>query len=308
MSAPSPDEPSPDNPPLIRFVEVDGVRLRTSVRGTGFPLLVLTGIGASLELSAPLELALNSHGVQTLALDAPGAGESTRYRRPRRMPGIARTVERALDALGYDTVDVLGVSFGGVLAQQLAHEAPKRVRRLVLAATGAGVPGLGGVPGSPRALLALATPRRYQSPDYYRRIAGTLYGGQARRDPEALLHGSIARFSEAPSLRGYLDQLYAISFWTGLPWLWRLRQPTLVLAGDDDPIVPVVNGRILARVVPHARLEIIHGGGHLFLLERPAEHAARIAAFLTAEEVDDLARPPGQARRNNDSLSTPQER
>jgi len=279
VSAPSPDRP--ENQPRIRYVDVDGLRLRTSVRGTGSPLLVLTGIGASLELSAPLERALNSHGVQTIALDAPGTGESSPYHWPRRMPGLARTVELTIEALGYDRVDVLGVSFGGVLAQQLAHQAPHRVRRLVLAATGAGVPGLGGVPGSPRALLALATPRRYQSPDYYRRIAGALYGGVARRDPDALLHGSIARFSEAPSLRGYLAQLYAISFWTGLPWLWRLQQPTLVLAGDDDPIVPVINGRILTRVIPHARLEIIRGGGHLFLLERPTEHAALIAAFLT---------------------------
>jgi poly(3-hydroxyalkanoate) depolymerase len=269
----------------IRRVDVDGVQLRTSVRGAGSPLLVLTGIGASLELSAPFERALNPYGVQTLALDAPGTGESTRYRRPRRMPGLARTVERTLEALGYDRVDVLGVSFGGILAQQLAHQAPKRVRRLVLAATAAGVPLLGGVPGSPRALLALATPRRYHSPDYYRRIAGTLYGGEARRDPDAVLHGSIARFSEAPSLGGYLGQLYAISFWTGLPWLWRLRQHTLVLVGDDDPIVPVVNGKILTRVIPHARLEIIRGGGHLFLLERPTEIAALVADFLKREEA-----------------------
>jgi poly(3-hydroxyoctanoate) depolymerase len=298
VSAPSPDQPR------IRFVEVDGVRLRTSVRGTGHPLLVLTGIGASLELSAPLERALDLHGMQTLALDAPGTGESSRYRRPRRMPGLARTVERTLEALGYDRVDVLGVSFGGVLAQQLARQAPQRVRRLVLAATAAGVPGLGGVPGSPRALLALATPRRYQSPDYYRRVAGALYGGQARRDPDALLHGSIARFSEAPSLRGYLDQLYAISFWTGLPWLWRLPQPTLVLGGDDDPIVPVINGRILTRVIPNARLEIIRGGGHLFLLERPTELAALIAAFLMAGEGDHLAGSPDRAQGDH-SLSTP---
>jgi poly(3-hydroxyoctanoate) depolymerase len=299
--------PSPNDEPWIRYVDVDGLRLRTSVRGTGSPLLVLTGIGASLELSTPLERALNSHAVQTLALDAPGTGESSRYHRPRRIPGLARTVELTLDALGYDQVDVLGVSFGGVLAQQFAHQAPQRVRRLVLASTAAGVPGLGGVPGSPRALLALATPRRYHSPNYYHRIAGALYGGQARRDPDALLHGSIARFSQAPSLRGYLAQLYAISLWTGLPWLWRLRQPTLVLAGDDDPIVPVINGRILTRVIPNARLEVIRGGGHLFLLERPTELAALIATFLSAEEGDDLARPPDQAQRSN-SLSTPGER
>jgi len=288
--APSPDEA------LIRFVDAHGLRLRTSIRGTGSPLLLLTGIGASLEFSAPLERALNPHGLQTIALDAPGTGESSQYLRPRRMPGLARTVEHALDSLGYDQVDVLGASFGGVLAQQLAHQAPQRVRRLVLASTGCGVAGLGGIPGSPRTLLALATPRRHQSLDYYRRIAGALYGGQARHDPDSLLHGSIARFSKARSVRGYVDQLYAISFWTGLPWLWRLRQPTLVLAGDDDPIVPPINGRILTLVIPHARLEIIHGGGHLFLVERPTEMAALIAKFLAAEEGDDPNRAGARQR------------
>jgi poly(3-hydroxyalkanoate) depolymerase len=276
--------PSPEPAPSIRYVDVDGVRLRTSVRGAGRPLLLLTGIGASLELSVPLERELNRLGLQTIALDAPGTGGSARYPRPRRMPGIARTVERTLDALGHDRVDLLGVSFGGVLAQQLAHQAPTRVRRLVLAATAAGVPLLGGVPGSPGALLQLATPRRHQSPDHYRRVAGALYGGAARQHPDALLHGSAVRFAEAPTLRGYVDQLYAIAFWTGLPWLWRLPQPTLVLAGDDDPIVPVVNGRILTRLIPHARLEIVRGGGHLFLLERPEEMAAVIAGFLAQDD------------------------
>jgi poly(3-hydroxyalkanoate) depolymerase len=281
----------------MRFVDVDGVRLRISVRGSGPPLLLITGLGASLDLAEPFEREMTARGMQTIGFDAPGVGESTGYRRPRRMPGVAGTVERMLGALGHDQVDVLGVSLGGVIAQQLAHQAPTRVRRLVLAATGPGVVGLGGVPGSPRAWLALATRRRYRSPDYYRRIAGALYGGEARRDPDALLHGSIARFSEAPSLRGYLFQLYAISFWTGLPWLWRLRQPTLVLAGDDDPIVPAMNGRILARCIPDARLHIVRGGGHLFLLERPAELADLVADFLTSEDGDDLARRPRPAGR-----------
>ena len=81
-------------------------------------------------------------------------------------------------------------------------------------------------------------------------------------------------------------QLYAISFWTGLPWLWRLRQPTLVLIGDDDPIVPVVNGRILTRAIPDAHLEVIRGGGHLFPLERPTEIATLVADFLQREDRD----------------------
>jgi poly(3-hydroxyalkanoate) depolymerase len=271
VSAPSPDQPT------IRFVDVDGIRLRTSVRGCGPPLLLVTGLGASLDMARPFEQELTARGVQTVAFDAPGIGESTAYTLPRRMPGIARTIEAMLGVLGYDRVDVLGVSLGGVVAQQLAHQAPRRVRRLVLAATG---PGFGGAPGSPRVLLALATPRRYYQPDYYRSIAGRIYGGQARRDPDALLHGSPARFVERPSVRGYLGQMYAIAGWTSLPWLHRLRQPTLVLAGDDDPIVPLLNGRILVRRIPDARLHVVDGGGHLFLLERPAEMAALVTGFL----------------------------
>jgi poly(3-hydroxyalkanoate) depolymerase len=264
----------------VRHVDVDGMRLRVATRGTGRPLLLLMGIGGNLEMWAPFEDALDGRQVRTITVDAPGTGGSDPYRVPRRMGGLARTIEHLLDALDDDQVDVLGVSFGGVLAQQLAHQAPGRVRRLVLAATG---PGLGGVPASPRVLLALATPRRYRQPDYFRRVAGQLYGGAARDDPDATLHGSVARFSQPPSLGGYLAQLYAITGWTSVPWLHRLPQPTLVLAGDDDPIVPLTNGRILNRCIRDSRLHIVPGGGHLFLLERPAETAALVTDFLAAE-------------------------
>ncbi len=264
----------------VRFVEVDGVRLRVGVRGTGRPLLLLMGIGGNLEMWAPFEEALDPRVVRTITVDAPGTGGSAGYRFPRRMSGLARTVDRLLDVLGYGPVDVLGVSFGGALAQQLAHQAPARVRRLVLAATG---PGLGGLPGSPRVLLRMASPRRYHQPDYFRRIAGEIYGGAARRDPDATLHGSLARFAHAPSLPSYLAQVYAISGWTSVPWLCRLPQPTLVIAGDDDPIVPMLNGYLLSRLIRDARLHVVRGGGHLFLLERPAEMAGVVTDFLVTD-------------------------
>ena len=261
----------------VRTVEVDGVRLRVAIRGSGRPLLLLMGIGGNLEMWGPFDDALRAKSVPSLCVDAPGTGGSSSYTYPRRMPGLARTMDRMMQALGYDEIDLLGVSFGGVLAQELARQAPHRVRRLVLAATGAG---LGGVPGSPKVLWALATPRRYTQPDYFRRVAGTIYGGAVRDDPDAILHGSLARFTTPPSMSGYLSQLFAITGWTSVPWLGRLRQPTLVLAGDDDPIVPLVNGRMLARLIPDARLHVVRGGGHLFLLERPREMADLVAEFL----------------------------
>lgn len=236
------------------------------------------GIGGNLDMWEPFERALDGSGIETITFDAPGTGESASWRWPRRMPGLARTVEHLLDALGLRTVDLLGVSFGGALAQQLTIQAPDRVRRLVLAAT---LPGLGGVPGDPRALRVLATPRRYYSPDYFARVAPVLYGGRIRRDPDLLRQQAYARFTRPPSVRGYLHQLYAVQGWTSLPWLRRIRQPTLVLAGDDDPIVPLLNGRILARLIPRATLRVLAGGGHLFLLEEAEESARLVADFLS---------------------------
>jgi poly(3-hydroxyalkanoate) depolymerase len=271
----------------IAFVDVDGLRLRVSRRGEGRPLVLVMGLGGNIEMWAPFEAALAARGVPTVAYDAPGTGESSPGPRPPlRMAGLARVVLRMLDALGYDEVDVLGVSFGGAVAQELARRGGGRVCRLILCATGCGV---GGLPGDPRALAILATPRRYHSPEHFLQVAPVLYGGRIRREPELLGQQALARLGRPPSLQGYAAQLYALAGWTSLPWLHRLRQPTLVLAGDDDPIVPLVNGRILAWRIPDARLVVVPGGGHLFLLEQAEEVAAWVAGFLA--EADPRAGP-----------------
>jgi pimeloyl-ACP methyl ester carboxylesterase len=81
---------------------------------------------------------------------------------------------------------------------------------------------------------------------------------------------------------GYLYQLLALTGWTSLPWLRSLTQPTLVLMGRDDPLVPVVNGHILARLIPRARLQIIDDG-HLFFLTQPQHTAAMVERFLAGD-------------------------
>jgi len=270
----------------VELVSVGGLQLRVSVRpASGFsssatrpPLLLCNGIGAPIEMWTPFRDPL---GRPTIAFDAPGVGSSTNWSWPRRMGGLARTVDRMVGALGYGEVDVLGVSLGGALAQELAKQRPERIRRLVLAATAPGVPGLGGVPGSPRAMLTLATPRRYHDEAYFRRIAPTSYGGASRRDGGLIEQQAHARLGKPPTWRGYAAQLYAIQGWTMVPWLRLVRQPTLVLAGDDDPIVPVANARIMARLLPDARLEVVEDGGHLFLLDMTDEVVGRVDEFLT---------------------------
>jgi poly(3-hydroxyoctanoate) depolymerase len=241
-------------------------------------LLLVMGIGASLDMWGPFEEAMLPLGYQLISFDLPGAGGSPPAFPPLRMRGLAKLAVRLLDELGLPAVDVLGVSFGGVVAQEIAHQAPDRVRRLVLCATG---PGLGGMPGKASALIHMVTPKRYTSPDYAQRIAATLYGGRARVDPT--LHASMtSRFMRPPSAYGYLTQLFAITGWTSVPWLCRVETPTLILNGDDDPIVRLVNGRIMAALLPESRLHVVRGGGHLFLLDQPDKTAGLVDDFLSS--------------------------
>ena len=117
----------------------------------------------------------------------------------------------------------------------------------------------------------------YKDPAYMRRIAGDIYGGVLRDAPErAREHLRHVRWS---SDYGYYLQLFAGFGWTSLPWLPFLAQPTLVMAGTDDPIVPLVNGRILAGFIPGARLVTIDDG-HLFLVTSARESAEIIGEFL----------------------------
>jgi poly(3-hydroxyalkanoate) depolymerase len=259
----------------MTFVQAAGLRLRVSRRGEGRPLLLITGIGANLDMWAPFARLVTDR--ELIAFDPPGAGLSQRPRVPLRMRRLAGVVRELLDELGVERVDVLGYSFGGALAQELAHRAPDRVRRLVLCAT---APGLGGIPPRPLAALALATPARYYSPRLLALTVPHIAGGRTAREPSALAAHAGERLAHPPDLLGYAYQLYAAAGWTSLPWLHRVTQPALVVGGDDDPSVPVLNARLLARRLPNARLHVVKGGGHLFLLDEPHSAVPQITAFL----------------------------
>ncbi len=262
---------------MLTFVRVDGQLIRVSVRGDGKPLMLVMGLGGNIEMWDPLERALHAHGIQTIAYDASGTGDSPARLIPRRMPGLARQAAHVLDALGHPTVDVLGVSFGGAVAQELVLRNPHRVRKLVLASTTCGI---GGVPGNPLSLALLATPLRYYSPTFMRWTAKTLYGPTVAMDEDNLRHQIDARRARPPTLWGYAGQLTAATSWSSLPWLHRLQSPTLVMSGDADRIVPPVNARILACRIPDSRLQIIEGAGHLLLLDHAELCAAAISEFL----------------------------
>ena len=191
---------------------------------------------------------------------------------------LAQLSVAVLDHCATPRADVIGFSYGGAVAQQIACDHPQRIRRLVLAATTCGV---GGVPGSIAAMTALATPLRFYSRPYFEQVAAALYGGATGRDTEARNEQMrIRSHAPPPSSYGYAMQMLGANGWSSLPFLSAIPHETLVITGDDDPLVPVENARILADRIPRARLKIVKRAGHLLLWDDAPNVAARIRSFI----------------------------
>ena len=246
------------------------------------PILFFNGIGANIEAVAPLAEKLTERGF--IMFDMPGTGESPDPTVPYNPFTMTWTASRILDRLGIEVADVMGVSWGGAMAQHFALQHPKRTRRLVLAAT---TPGMLMVPGDMSAITKMANPRRYVDAKFMNEHFATLYGGLTKNPGAKAQH--IGRL-KPPSPRGYVYQLLALLGWTSAPALPFLKKETLVIMGEDDAIVPVINGRILASLIPNARLEVFPDAGHLFLLTHPEESTALLREFLDAPATETEAR------------------
>ena len=246
------------------------------------PLLFFNGIGANMELAGPLGKFIQDRDVITF--DIPGVGESETPTFPYRPWQMARVARGVLDFYGVDEVDVMGVSWGGGLAQQFAFQYRNRVKRVVLAATSTGVTM---VPGRVMSLSKMRDPRRYTDPQYMEDNFQELYG-----DSPAHAKGHAA-ILKPPSPKGYLFQLLSMMGWSSIPFLGFVKQPVLILAGDNDKIVPLINARIIDHFLPNGRIEVIEGGGHLFLVSRADEVVPMITDFL--DEVAFEAMPAAAA-------------
>ena len=275
---------------VTRTVVVGRTPLRIAVRpgtGSGPPLLLANGIGASLETFEPFLAALDP-AIEVIRFDVPGVGGSPLPARPYRFGTLAHLLAGLLDHLGHEQADILGISWGGALAQQFALS-----ERTPLPPGGAGrhrdrrAHGAGQSVGAGHAGHAAPVPGPRTTPG--RSPASSTAAAHGRMPTRVL--SVLHRWTRVGPSRGYLYQLAAGAGWTSLPLLPLLRQPTLVLAGDDDPIIPQVNGRILASLIPHARLHT-YPGGHVELVLRPDLLAPLISEFLTETEPG----PPSAGR------------
>src|SRR6185369_9039476 len=193
-----------------------------------------------LEVLDPLVEQLNPDAT-VVRFDVPGTGGSPNSSLPYGFPYLAMVLGRLLHKIGLacQPVDVLGLSWGGGLAQQFAFQNPHRCRKLILVSTGTGSLM---IPGKPSVLAKMLTARRFLDHRYAAEIAPEIYGGTARSDP-MMIKRVFDRQLMAGSRVGYMHQLLAGAGWTSVFMLPLVRQRTLIVAGRDDPVIPLVNAK-----------------------------------------------------------------
>jgi len=252
----------------VPIAELPGVSLYYERAGSGPRLLFVNGTGTDLR-NQPISLWPFAPEFDLLAYDHRGLGRSE-PRDPEHRPTMADFAEDALalcDHVGWSTFAVLGVSFGGMVAQEIAIRGRDRVERLVLACTSCG-----GAGGSSYPLEeAFAT-----GPEERATRMASLLDTRAATDPvvgerlRSMMQGAAGRGDGpgAGATPGLLRQLEARRCHDTHDRLDRIAAPTLVAAGRYDGIAPLANSEAIASRIPDARLEVFEGG-HTFFVDDP---------------------------------------
>jgi 3-oxoadipate enol-lactonase len=266
-------------------IAVEAGRLHVEEHGAGaVPLLLIQGLGYAVWAWRDQLPAFGARR-RTIAFDNRGAGRSSKEPGPFSMEQFAGDAISVLDALGVRSAHVLGVSMGGFIAQLVALRAPERIRSLVLVGTGPGGPEHERVPGETvKAWLANAG---LPPAEYARRTMHLSFSpGWSERHPERYEALLAARLEHPTPADCWLAQFDAANRFldTGAP-VEEIAGPVLVVHGDADRVVPVSNGRLLARRIAGAELILLPGRGHVVQLESPDEFNRVVERFLEQVET-----------------------
>jgi pimeloyl-ACP methyl ester carboxylesterase len=221
---------------------------------------------------------------RVVRIDNRGSGYSRIASTPFTMADLADDVAAVLDAEELKSAVVAGMSMGGMIAQEFALRHADRLVGLVLIATRPPAPAYAAPKASLMLLDLLGPPRRRERLDtYFTRLWTSATGeGFAASHPE-LIAELVAQIVERPTPRSMLvHQLRAVNGWGHAARLATLRARTVVVHGDQDPLINVINGRRLAGLIPEARLVELVGVGHLPPLEAPAKLLDELSQFIEA--------------------------
>jgi pimeloyl-ACP methyl ester carboxylesterase len=284
---------------LRRYARRGGQRIAYERRGTllggGKPWLVLVqGLGFDRNGWEPVVGRLRRH-FRLVLVDNRGSGDSVPSTERFTVADMARDVIAVLDHAGIEHAHILGLSLGGMIAQEVAAGYPDRVDGLVLAATTPGWPV--GYPMPPASLALLADQRRLPPADAVRRqVVNALSARTVAEHPE-LVDRLVAHVLARPTAQAsWVAQAAAGARYAGGALHGRIRARTLVLQGDADSVVDPRNAQVLVDRIPDSRVVMFPGRGHLFFWEDPDGFVAAVTSFLLAEQAAGGAadRPPTQ--------------
>jgi 3-oxoadipate enol-lactonase len=261
---------------------VDGISLYYERHGAGEPVLLIQGMSGTHLAWGDAFLSGLGEDVEIVTYNHRGVGTSTPQDQPFAIAQLADDAAGLLDALEWEHAHVLGISMGGMVAQELALRHPQRIRTLTLGCT---------YPGGAQAQLA--------DPALIQELAGALLSGDRER---ALRTGFAANLSAAHvadeahwapfqamatalpvAVPVIMLQMQAVMGHDASARLGSIEAPTLVVHGTEDRMLPVVNGELIARLIPHARLELLDGVGHMFWWEQPERSAALVRTHVLAD-------------------------
>ncbi len=262
--------------------DAPGFRMYYEFHGDGFPVLLINGLGSD-HREWLCQLPAFAARFRVVAFDNRGAGDSEVPPGPYTTAGMADDAAALLGALGIPRAHVLGVSLGGMVAQELALRHPGRVERLVLACTTPG--GKAAVRPSDEALSAFIRSPEGSPEEDLRRMIPFLYTERFAREHPGEIDAFVARrISHPTSLLGHASQLAAaIGHATG-GRLSAVRAPTLVIAGTEDRLVPPANSRTIASLVPGAKLVLLPGAPHRLFAECAEAFNREVLDFLQGTE------------------------
>lgn len=260
-------------------VRIGDVDIHYDVVGQGTPVLLIMGLGTRGDSWGPLAEALASAGYMAIHFDNRDVGWSSLLPgRTYELRDMAADAVGLLDHLGVAQAHVVGISMGGMIAQEILVHHPRRARRAVLMATMPG--GRNAVPAPPHVLAPIFMPTDDRVAALRSVYVAMTAPGFAAENPQiidALMESALRKPTPPEAVGRQLAAIMRWSSWDGLP---QVQAPTLVLHGEADALIPVANARLIADRIPGAHLRTLPGVGHLLPTEAPAETWTAVREFL----------------------------
>ena len=257
------------------YAFVNGINMYYEMEGEGFPLLALPGMGSSLEIWSPEYRNTLKAKYRLLLMDYRGIGRSDAPDVEYSVPMLARDIAELMTAVGITRANIMGLSLGGMIAQELALTWPEKVEKLVLCATHCGTKHY--IP-----LPKYKTNGKKAVEDVYAdSIVAGMYPREFVENNPAKIEDIVSRETIFPLSPEIFERHYqAARAFDSYERLEQLNCPTLILAGDQDLMVNPENSRLLAQLIPQSKLQIIPGGGHGFLEQYPEQVIGLVMDFL----------------------------